>query len=358
VQRMPIRRVFLWSYRPTLVLVLCLACRMEAPEPRLRVPMVTDEARAVLALLARRARGEEPAAAEWEALFASEGYRRLQQRERSLDRPFDDSAFRSFVRSDTLLGRAEALRGTLDSWVHVDPSAAARHAFAYLPPTAIIHAKVYPVIKPRPNSFVFEPRTNPAIFLYLDPTVSSAKLENILTHELHHIGVGSVCPAEVSDSILPQPVRTTLEWMGGFAEGRAMLAASAGPTIHPHASSDSAERAVWDRDVAHVERDLRRLEVYFLALLDGQLAEGEQTRRGMSFIATEDVPQGPYYTVGWLMATVVERQLGRQQLVATLCDPVGFLSDYNRAAITLNRTSAGRLPLWSDMLFARLRASR
>jgi hypothetical protein len=355
---MPIRERFAWSRRPSLVLLLCLACRTRAPEPRLRVPMVTDEARAVLALLARRARGEEPATADWEALFTSDGYRRLQQRERSLDRPFDDSTFRSFVRADSLLARADALRRTLAAWTQVDPRTVARHAFAYLPSAAVIHAKVYPVIKPRTNSFVFEPRTNPAIFLYLDPAVSSAKLENILTHELHHIGVGSVCPSQASDSTLPQPVRTTLEWMGGFAEGRAMLAAAAGPTIHPHETSDSAERAVWDRDVAHAERDLRRLEVFFFTLLDGRLSEDEQTREGMSFIATEDVPQGPYYTVGWLMATAIERQLGRQQLVATLCDPVAFLSDYNRAAAARNRTSAGRLPLWSDTLLARLRPSR
>ncbi|MCR4338549.1 MAG: hypothetical protein NUW01_01540 [Gemmatimonadaceae bacterium] len=345
------------SVLPRLVLLFLLACRTHAPEPRLQVPMVTDEAQAVLVLLDRVADGEAPGDAEWQRLFATEGYRRLKQREHSLSRPFEDSAFRAFLRSDTLLARADALRRTLAAWTRVDPGAAARHAFAYLPREAVIHAKVYPVIKPKTNSFVFESRTNPAIFLYLDPAVSPAKLDNILIHELHHIGVGSVCPAEVQDSTLSQPVRTALAWMGGFAEGRAVLTAAGKPEIHPHATSDSAERAIWDRDLAHAARDMRRLEEFFLALLDDRLSEDEQARRGMSFIATEEIPQGAYYTVGWLMASTVERRLGRQRLVATLCDPVGFLGDYNSAAMQ-GRTGAVRLPLWSDTLMARLRTAR
>jgi hypothetical protein len=341
----------------TLALVFLLACRTHAPEPRLQVPMVTDEAQAVLVLLDRLADGEEPGDAEWQRLFASEGYRRLKQREHSLSRPFDDSTFRDFVRSDTLRVRTGALRRTLAAWTSVDPSAAARRAFAYLPKDAVIHANVYPVIKPRTNSFVFEPRTNPAIFLYLDPAVSSAKLDNVLIHELHHIGVGSVCPAEARDSTLSQPVRTALAWMGGFAEGRAVLGAAGSAAIHPHETSDSAERAIWDRDLAHVARDMSRLEEFFLALLDDRLPEDEQNRVGMSFIATAEVPQGPYYTIGWLMASTVERRLGRRRLVATLCDPVAFLSDYNSAAMQ-GRTGAVRLPLWSETLMARLRAAR
>ena len=238
--------------------------------------MVTDEAEAVLYILDGRAEGRTPDEADWQRLFATEGYRRLQQREASLERPFQDSAFREFVLSADLLARAPALRRTLRAWTRVDPASAARRAFAHLPAAAVIRAKVYPVIKPRTNSFVFEPRTNPAIFLYLDPKVTPAKLENTVTHELHHIGVASACPDDPR-AALPENVKNALDWMGGFAEGRAVLAAAGSPDVHPHATSDAAERAVWDRDVAQVARDFERLESFFVSLLDEKLDEGERT---------------------------------------------------------------------------------
>src|ERR671927_436895 len=76
----------------------------------------------------------------------------------------------------------------VDVHVIADANRAARRALAYLPKNAYIRAKIYPVIKPRENSFVFEVKTDPAIFLYLDPAVGQKKFENTLAHELHHIG--------------------------------------------------------------------------------------------------------------------------------------------------------------------------
>ncbi|HSE63155.1 MAG TPA: DUF5700 domain-containing putative Zn-dependent protease [Thermoanaerobaculia bacterium] len=326
-----------------------------APEaPRLRVPMVTDEADAVLAILEIRSAGGTPADSDWQRLFTSTGYRRLKEREASLQRGFEDATFREFVLSSDLLDRAGELRRTLREWTRIDPADAARRAFAYLPGSAVIRANVYPVIKPRTNSFVFEPRRNPAIFLYLDAKVTPSKLANTVTHELHHIGVASVCPEEPADAGLPENVKTALAWMGGFAEGRAVLAAAGGPEVHPHASSDAAERAVWERDLARVEADIPRLEAFFGALLDGKLSEEERTRQGMSFISTEDVPQGAYYTVGWLMSSVVERALGRERLVESVCDPAMFLRDYDRAAKGERNRGRARLPLWSEAFLARL----
>ena len=106
--------------------------------------------------------------------------------------------------------------------------------------------------------------------------------------------------------------------MSGFAEGRAVLAAAGGPDVHPHATSEPAERAVWERDFARVDEDVRRLESFFVAILDGKLIEDERNRQGMSFVSTADVPQGAYYTVGWLMSTVVERERGRRRLIESL----------------------------------------
>jgi hypothetical protein len=61
-----------------------------------------------------------------------------------------------------------------------------------------------------------------------------------------------------------------------------------------------------------------------------------------------------YYTVGWLMSSVVERGLGRERLVESLCDPAMFLRDYNRAAEPQMKKGRGPLPLWSDTLLERL----
>jgi hypothetical protein len=319
--------------------------------------MVTDEPDAVLAILDKRAAGETPGEEDWQRLFSTEGYRRLKEREAAMQRPFDDASFRDFVLSADLLERRRALRRTLGQWRAVDLAGPARRAFAYLPESAVIRARIYPPIKPRTNSFVFEPSTNPAIFLYLDPKVGPAKLENTVAHELHHIGVGSVCRDTAAEAA-PKNVKTALSWMSGFAEGRAMLAAAGGVDVHPHATSDAAERAVWERDFMKVGEDLRRLETFFLAILEDDLSEEERDRRGMSFIATEDVPQGPYYTVGWLMGSVIERELGRERLVESLCDSATFLSDYNLAARAEMSRGHAALPLWSDVLIDRLSERR
>jgi Putative zinc dependent peptidase (DUF5700) len=61
--------------------------------------------------------------------------------------------------------------------------------------------------------------------------------------------------------------------------------------------------------------------------------------------------QGPWYTLGWLMAATVERDAGRAALVGLLCDPVKLLATYNAAA---RREERARMPVWSDALLARL----
>jgi hypothetical protein len=135
--------------------------------------------------------------------------------------------------------------------------AAARRVLTYLPSQSRIRAKVFPVIKPQTNSFVFDVQTDPAIFLYVDPALGAEQFENTVGHELHHIGLASVA-GEMEPALkgLPPRARAAAEWMGAFGEGMAMLAAAGGPDVHPHAHSSPEDRARWDHDLANFSRAL------------------------------------------------------------------------------------------------------
>lgn len=232
---------------------------------------------------------------------------------------------------------------------HADVTAAAGRALAYLPPDATIHATVYAVIKPRTNSFVFEPATNPAIFLYVDPEKTREQIENTMAHELHHIGAASLdSKYEARLATLTPPAQAVARWIGAFAEGLAMLAAAGGPDIHPHALSAAADRDRWDHDVANVAADLPAVERFFLDVLDGRLTGDAIQNTGMTFFGV----QGPWYTVGWKMAVVVEHAFGRGVVIDAVTDPRTLLVNYNRAV----RAARLDLPVWSDRILSAVAA--
>ena len=318
------------------------------------IAIVADEADAALAILERIRSGRDVSAEDWRRLRESEGYRRLRKREESMGRVFSDSEFVAFLNSDSTRARTDALARTVASWKEADLASAARRALAYLPSGVVIRAKVYLTIKPRTNSFVFETTTDPAIFLYVDPKVSAVKFENTVAHELHHIGYAGACAAGEDTTLAPE-VRTARLWMGAFGEGLAMLAAAGGPEVHPHAVSDSVERAQWDESMVRFESDRRELETFFLDILEGRTSDPDSIRtRAMAFFGV----QGPWYTVGYHMAVTIERAEGRDALVAVLCDPPKLLEAYNVAVVGKGRVIA-RSPeaissLWSDRLLGLL----
>jgi len=244
---------------PLTALVLVAAGGMAAaPPPRLEVRFDATEAERALAILVAEAGGAKPSGELWESLLAADGYRRLHQREAAMQRAFTDQEFREFLAGPGLVARREELRATLAAWQRIDLEGAAARAFAYLPAEATIRATIYPVIKPKTNSFVWDLNSDPAIFLYLDPEVSAPKLANTVAHELHHIGYGTACPGaavEAGIEKLDPNLRRVLRWQGAFGEGIAMLAAAGGPDVHPHATSSEADRARWDRDMARVRED-------------------------------------------------------------------------------------------------------
>jgi hypothetical protein len=314
-----------------------------------QVNLVNDEADAVLAILAKQHAAQPVTEADWQRLFASEGYVRLKQREAAMKRSFTDEEFRTFVLSDRLAGQRQALTETLAQWQRADVSRTSQLALAYLPPAARIRAKIYPVIKPRENSFVFDVKGDPAIFLYLDPTISRAKFENMLAHELHHIGFSSSCPAPAAAreiAVLPPYTKGVVKLLGAFGEGFAMLAAAGSPKIHPHAVSNAEERARWDRDVANFNNDLKTVERFFLGALEKRLTDEEIQQTSSSFYGV----QGPWYTVGWQMAVVIEQAYGRAKLIECMCDQRKLLPTYNQAAAKWQRQSRQSLATWSMSL--------
>jgi hypothetical protein len=321
---------------------------------QVNVRLVTDEAEAVLSVLAKRQANQSIADADWQRIFQSEGYVRLKKRETSMQRSFEDADFKTFVMSDELGQRTQKLEETLARWKSADITGAARLALAYLPKDAQIRAKIYPVIKPRENSFVFDVSNDPAIFLYLDPAKSREQFENTLAHELHHIGYGRSCPAKgTTEEIkkLPANTQIALRLVGAFGEGFAMLAAAGGPDAHPHGVSPAEEGTRWDKDVANFDADLKKVEQFFLDILAGKLTEEQIQKTAFSFFGI----QGPWYTVGWKMSVVIEKTFGRAKLIECFCDQRKLLATYNEAAAQYNRTSAKPLALWSRSIVDALR---
>ena len=329
------------------VISLCIAGAAQTRNTsRIDVKLVTDEADAVLSILDKLRAKQGVTEADWQRVFASEGYVRLKRREASMKRPFTDDDFKTFVLSQSLLTKASPISETLRQWREADLTEAASLALEYLPATARIRAKVYPVIKPQSNSFVFEVTSDPAIFLYINPEQTKEQFINTVAHEFHHIGYGSSCPAsELADVIHKQPknIQNLMDWLSAFGEGFAMLAAAGGPDDHPHRYSSAADRARWDHDMTNFNSDLRKVEKFYLDIINDKLGDEEINKVGFSFFGV----QGPWYTVGWKMAVVIEKQYGRARLVECMCDRRQLLRTYNEAATEYNRTAREPLVFWS-----------
>jgi hypothetical protein len=240
------------------------------------------------------------------------------------------------------------LRQTLAAWKKADLVAAAQRPLRYLPTLAndaMLHAAVYPVIKPQTNSFVFETNTDPAIFLYLDPKISPGQFENTVAHELHHVGLSSLeAQYERRIQALPENPRKAARWMGALGEGIAVLAAAGSPEVAPLSAYPQRDQFNWDLEMERVGAQLQDLNQFFMDTIRGDLRNDAVAHVGFTFFGY----RGPWYTVGYLMATTIEKQLGRAALVETLRDPREFLARYNEAARARNAKGGERVPLFSS----------
>jgi hypothetical protein len=318
---------------------------------RVEVKLDSSEARQVLAILAKRKQTKSVTEVDWDALFATEPYRRLKIREAAMHRDFTDDDFKKFVFSAELESQYYALSHTLAGWEKADLRASGTRVLQYLPSEATIHVKVFPEIKPRHNSFVFDVDTDPAIFLYLDPKVSQASFDNTVAHEMHHIGLASTDKLyEKKIAGLPAPSQKAAEWMGAFGEGLAVLAAAGGPDVPPNQYSQPDVQQNWERGMRSFDQDLETLNEFFLDVIGGRLQGEAADQKARTFYGEI---QGPWYTVGYKMATLFEKRYGRAALIQCMLDRRLLLKRYNQAAEELNSSGKEHLALWSpDVLKA------
>jgi hypothetical protein len=284
-----------------------------------------DEAKAVLAILDKRAAHEAVVDADWQRVFTSEGYTRLQQREHSMKRKFENDDFKNFVDSDALLAKRDELHRVLNDWSRAALDAAARRALAYLPADAKIVATVYPVIKPQHNNFVFEGN---AIFMTIEDQPRE-RFETIIAHELHHIGFDSVCGGHDDTPLI--------NWVTAFGEGFATLAA--GGDRHPERTMGADVNTAFEEGLRNYDKNFHEVEQFFLDIVDGRLTGDAIRDRGFQFFGFV----GPWYTVGWKMAVTIEHKFGRKALIDAMCDPRTLFATYNKAA-------GPDLPKWDERL--------
>jgi len=344
-----LRRAFLCA-------ILLAAAHGAAAGPRAATSLTLDasEAEQALTILDTEAAGRPVAPQAWQALFATTPYRWLKGREAGMGRPLEDAAVQRFLAAPATVAQRADWRRTLAAMKAADMPAIGAGVLAWLPADATLKARVFPMIKPASNSFVWaDPAGGPAIFLAMKP-LTRAQFENTVAHELHHIGLNSLearQAALVADQ--PEPVRRAVRWLGGFGEGEAMLAAAGSVDRHPHWADDAAARARWDGDMMKFNADLAAVQQLMFDILDGRLATPDAIQaRAAPFWGDA---QGAWYTVGYEMAVLVERRFGRQALDDALLDPRRLLALYNQVAAEADAKGA-TLATWSPELLARLGA--
>lgn len=121
-----------------------------------------------------------------------------------------------------------------------------------------------------------------------------------------------------------------------------MLAAAGGPDVDPNAMSRRSMRVTWGRNMAEVDVHLARIDSLIQDVASGRVADPDSVRaRAVTFYGD----QGPWYTVGWLMTSTIERTSSRAGLLDVICDPRAVILEYQGIA----EKGPEKRPKWSQI---------
>jgi hypothetical protein len=336
------------------VVVTAIPCRSAPSDAtihrQVQLSLDASESTQALAILHKEQARETVTNDDWQKLFATVPYQWLKAREKGMHREFTDEDFRKFVQAPETEARTAEWEETLAEMKSANMASLGEKVLAWLPDGAVIRARVFPLIKPRTNSFVWRnEQGEPAIFVYMEKQ-TQAQFEDTVMHELHHIGMfGLQAQQKKAFGELPPNVRKAAELMGAFGEGDAVLAAASSTDLRPHWEDDALARARWDSDMMRFNQDLTTLTMFFNDVLDGKMQGDAIDEKASTFFGD----QGPWYTVGYEMAALVEKRFGRNAFTDCLLDPRLLLVRYNEIAAEANKNGAS-LALWPDSLLRRI----
>lgn len=302
-----------------------------------------DQPRAVIAAL----KDGKVTAIELSTIVATEGYKRLKERELGMKRSFTEEDFAEYLESTQFTW--QEYEQTLNQWSKIDFASLISRAKVYLPTEANIRVTVYPLIKPRPNSFVWDTKNDPAMMIYMNPEESVESVASTIVHEIHHIGYSSCCPSkefETWSESIDKRRSTAWNWVAALGEGYAVLAAAI-DRRNPVGFLGTEERAAWNNGMKNMSREFGKLETFFASICEGKLNEENARVKAMEFYGL----LGPWYTVGFVMATTIEDAFGKAVLFDCYKDPRKVFETYNQAVQKLGL----KYPAWSQEFLATMK---
>lgn len=310
-----------------------------------------EECDAVVRIIEKKRLDADITDGDWKKIFSSEGYRLWKQRAELIHRGLSDQDFKKFVLSDSLSTSYDSLSRTLAELRAWNSRNALHNALAYLPAGTTITANVHLLIAPPPSAYVSRGLNGtPAVVVNLQSDRSAAKIENLIAHELFHIGYSAILKSITRDiavdTSLPSNYLSVILEIASLSEGMATLAAAGAPDNHPHHASTPEGRKRWDVNMQSFDSHFNAIDRFFLDMIGGGLTQDEIVEMDSSFHGY----LGPWYTVGWKVSVTIEKALGRTTLIECIKDPRKLPAAYNQAAVLTNRSDKTSLPLFSKQL--------